>query len=97
VTAALELSIRSAESGLVVLAVVGEIDMSNADRFRAALSEAGSEGAGFTVDLTKVAYLDSAGITALLPYASRLSILATALLVPVLRLSGLDSVTTVVT
>jgi len=40
--------------------------------------------------------LDSAGLTALLRYASRVRIIATTMLAPVLSVSGLDSVTTVV-
>jgi anti-sigma B factor antagonist len=48
------------------------------------------------VDLTRVDYLDSAGLTALLPYASRVKIIAAAVLAPVLSVTGLDPVTTVV-
>jgi hypothetical protein len=43
-----------------------------------------------------VDYLDSAGLTALLPYAARIKIFAPAVLAPVLAVSGLDSITTVV-
>lgn len=71
----------------------GEIDMSNAAGFRDALSQA---GAGFVVDLTGVDRLDSAGLTALLPHAPRIRVIATAVLAPVLSVSGLDSITTVV-
>jgi anti-sigma B factor antagonist len=70
--------------------------MSNAAVFRDALSRAGADGAGFIVDLTGVDYLDSAGLTALLPYASRIKIIATVVLAPVLSITGLDPVTTVV-
>jgi anti-sigma B factor antagonist len=92
----LELSARRDAGGLTVLAAAGEIDMSNAAAFRDALSQAGAGGAGFIVDLTAVEYLDSAGLTALLPYASRIKIIATAVLAPVLSVTGLDPVTTVV-
>jgi anti-sigma B factor antagonist len=92
----LDLSTLHGEDGSTMLAAAGEIDMSNAASFRDALSQAGADGADFIVDLTRVVYLDSAGLTALLPYAPRIRIIATALLAPVLSVSGLDPVTTVV-
>ena len=95
-TTPLELSARRDASGVMVLTAAGEIDMSNAAGFRDALSQAGAGGAAFTVDLTAVDYLDSAGLTALLPYASHVKIIATAVLAPVLSVTGLDPVTTVV-
>ena len=98
-TAPLELSTRRDDDGTTVLAAVGEIDMSNAARFSAALGEAAAAApayAGFTVDLTAVSYLDSAGLTALLPHASRIRIIATGILAPVLAVTGLEPVTTVV-
>jgi anti-sigma B factor antagonist len=102
VTALLELSTRRGDDGFTVLTAAGEVDMSNAARFAAALADAaataaaGQAGADFTVDLTAVSYLDSAGLTALLPYASRITIVATGVLAPVLAVSGLEPVTTVV-
>lgn len=95
-TTPLDLSARRDAGGVTVLTVAGEIDMSNAARFRAALSQAGADNTAFTVDLTGVQYLDSAGLTALLPYASRVKIIVTAVLAPVLSVTGLDPVTTVV-
>ena len=92
----LKLSLQGDGNGAAVLSAVGEIDMSNASGFRDALSQASAKGAEFTVDLTGVDYLDSAGLTALLPYANRIKIIATALLAPVLSVTGLDAVTTVV-
>jgi anti-sigma B factor antagonist len=96
VTTPLELSARRDADGVTVLTAAGEIDMSNAAGFRDALSQAGADGAAFIVDLTRVDYLDSAGLTALLPYASRVKIIAAAVLAPVLSVTGLDPVTTVV-
>jgi anti-sigma B factor antagonist len=96
VTTPLKLSARRGDNGIAVLTAAGEIDMSNATDFREALGQAGADGAGFTVDLTAVDYLDSAGLTALLPYAPRVTIIATTVLAPVLSVSGLDPVTTVV-
>ena len=95
-TTPLELSARRDANGVIVLTAAGEIDMSNAAGFRDALSQAGADGAAFIVDLIRVDYLDSAGLTALLPYASRVKIIATAVLAPVLSVTGLDPVTTVV-
>ena len=95
-TTPLELSARRDADGVTVLAAAGEIDMSNAADFRDALGKAGTDDAGFIVDLTAVHYLDSAGLTALLPYAARIKIIATTMLAPVLSVSGLDSITTVV-
>jgi anti-anti-sigma factor len=96
VTTPLDLSARRNADGVTVLTAAGEIDMSNAARFRDALSQAGGDGAAFIVDLTGVDYLDSAGLTALLPYAPRVTILATPVLAPVLSVTGLDPVTTVI-
>lgn len=96
-TTPLELSSGHGDNESIVLTAAGEIDMSNVARFRDALSQAGADGTGLIVDLTKVDYLDSAGLTALLPYAPRIRIIATAVLAPVLAISGLDPVTTVVT
>ena len=95
-TTPLKLSTRQDGNGNTVLTVTGEIDMSNAAVFRDALSQAGTSPADFTVDLTGADYLDSAGLTALLPYAPRIKIIATTVLAPVLSVSGLDPVTTVV-
>jgi anti-sigma B factor antagonist len=97
VTTPLELSARRDSNGATVLTAAGEIDMSNAAGFRDALSQAGADDADFTVDLTGVDYLDSAGLTALLPYAHRVKIIATPVLAPVLSVTGLDPITTVVT
>jgi len=96
VTTPLELSVQRDAGGVMVLTAAGEIDMSNAAGFRDALDQAGADDAAFIVDLIRVDYLDSAGLTALLPYASRVKIIATAVLAPVLSVTGLDPVTTVV-
>ena len=106
----LEISTRPGADGIPVVTVAGEIDMSNAERFRDALSAAaggadgaagGSDGAAgdaargadgggsFVVDLTRVEYLDSAGVHALFGYASRIRLIAGPLLEPVLTVSGL--------
>jgi anti-anti-sigma factor len=96
VTTPLELSVELDADGTAVLRAVGEIDMSNAAVFSAALSEAGAGTADFVVDLSQVDYLDSAGLTTLLRHASRVKVIATALLAPVLAVSGLAKVTSVI-
>ncbi len=91
----LELSTRPGADGIPVVTAVGEIDMSNAGQFRDALSLAVPEGGQFVVDLTGVEYLDSAGINALFAHASRIRLIASPLLAPVLTISGLSSITSV--
>jgi anti-sigma B factor antagonist len=89
----LELSTGCGADGTPVVTAVGEIDMSNADRFRDALGEVAPDGGRFVVDLTGVEYLDSAGINALFAYASRIRLIAGPLLAPVLTISGLADIT----
>jgi anti-anti-sigma factor len=78
--------------------VAGEIDMSNADRFRDALglaAAAAADGGSFVVDLTGVEYLDSAGVHVLFAHAARIRLIAGPLLEPVLAISGLSDITSV--
>ena len=79
------------------MTAAGEIDMSNADRFRDALglAAAAADGGLFVVDLTGVEYLDSAGVHALFAHASRIRLIAGPLLEPVLTVSGLSDITSV--
>jgi anti-sigma B factor antagonist len=91
----LELSTRRGPDGTPVVTVVGEIDMSNADKFRAALDQAAAQGSRLVVDLTGVEYLDSAGVHALFAYTPGLQLIASPLLAPVLTISGLSDVTSV--
>jgi anti-sigma B factor antagonist len=88
----LELSTQAGADGIPVVTVAGEIDMSNADRFRDALglAAAAADGGSFVVDLTGVEYLDSAGVHALFAHASRIRLIAGPLLEPVLTISGLS-------
>ena len=105
----LEISTQPGADGIPVVTVAGEIDMSNAERFRDALGLAaaaaaaadadaaadGADGGGgsFVVDLTGVEYLDSAGVHALFGYAPRIRLIAGPLLEPVLTVSGLSGIT----
>ncbi|MBW5420378.1 STAS domain-containing protein [Streptomyces sp. BG9H] len=78
--------------GSALLTAVGEIDMTNAE----ALCEALDATHGPVVlDLTGVEYLDSAGLNVLFARADRVELVATALLAPVLSISGLADLTTV--
>ncbi|WP_250031178.1 STAS domain-containing protein [Paractinoplanes maris] len=83
--------------GAVVLTATGEIDMSNAAAFATALTSADgeSDGAPFVVDLTRVEYIDSAGLAVLFPHVDRLRLRSNRLLAPVLTIAGLDDITTV--
>lgn len=96
-TTALSFTTGRRPDGAVVLAATGEIDMSNADTFSAALTEARGEvtDGHLVVDLTRVEYLDSAGLAVLFPHVDHLRLLASPLLAPVLTIVGLDDVTTV--
>ncbi|WP_433305653.1 STAS domain-containing protein [Actinoplanes sp. CA-030573] len=93
---ALTLATDRRKDGTVVLAAVGEIDMSNAETFADALAEARTASDGvFVVDLTQVEYIDSAGLAALFPHLEHLRLIATPLLGPVLTIAGMDDLTTI--
>lgn len=93
-TTALTLVASAGDDGDRILTVTGEIDMSNAGEFSAALERELATGAALTVDLTGVTYLDSAGIAALFDRAAEhdLRLTAPRLLDRVLRVSGLTQV-----
>ncbi|MDP9794030.1 anti-anti-sigma factor [Catenuloplanes nepalensis] len=83
--------------GALVLAVAGEIDMSNAAAFATALASAHDEAGtdSFVIDLTHVEYLDSAGLAVLFQHVDHATLVAAPLLAPVLAIAGLDDVTTI--
>ncbi|WP_329045469.1 STAS domain-containing protein [Amycolatopsis sp. NBC_01488] len=97
-TTALTLVASAGDEGDRILTVTGEIDMSNAAGFGAALDRELADGAALTVDLTGVTYLDSAGVAALFDRATTHDVRLTAprLLDRVLRVSGLAQVAKVV-
>lgn len=97
-TTALTLAGGPGDDGDRVLSVTGEIDMSNAAEFGAALDRELAADAAVTVDLTKVTYLDSAGISVLFDRIGDhdLRLVAPRLLDRVLRVSGLTQVAKVV-
>jgi anti-anti-sigma factor len=62
----------SSEDGIPVLAVIGELDMSNATVLKTAIASAGAERGGRLVfDLSGLRFIDSAGIAVLLEAAER--------------------------
>jgi anti-sigma B factor antagonist len=62
----------SSEGGVPVLAVVGELDMSNAAALKTAIASSGGEQSGRLVfDLSGLRFIDSAGIAVLLEAAER--------------------------
>jgi anti-anti-sigma factor len=95
-TTPLTLTATTGDAGNPVLAVTGEIDMSNSADLADALDAVLRHGVRpVLVDLSGVEYLDSAGLTVLLTRASDIEILATPLLAPVLTICGLTDVTSV--
>ena len=92
-TTPLTLSLDRRPDGQSVLTAVGEIDMSNSGQLRDALAQAGD--GPLLIDLTAVEYLDSAGLTVLFAHAGHLELVATPLLLPVLKISGLSKITEV--
>jgi anti-anti-sigma factor len=85
--------------GKLVLAATGEIDLSNIDAFKQALTgsttEAASSGARLIVDLTAVDYLDSAAINALYDLADHIHLIANPVLMRSLTVSGLAELVTI--
>ena len=94
-TTHLSLSTHLRPDGTPVLAASGEIDMSNASAFGAALDQATAGGARLVVDLTAVEYLDSAGLAALFAHVPNLHVIVAPLLSTVITVSGLDELVTV--
>ncbi|MEE4540447.1 STAS domain-containing protein [Streptomyces sp. V4-01] len=96
-TTALTLTADRRPDGAVILSAVGEVDMTNSADLAAATDEALGDVSGrpLIVDLSRVEYLDSAGLSVLLVRAERIEIVASALLGPVLTVCGLTELTTV--
>ena len=81
--------------GRLVVHAVGEVDASNVADLAKALQDGLNGNGMLTVDLSAVEYLDSAGINALVPHAESLHIIANPILMRVLRISGLEDLTTI--
>ena len=79
----------------------GDIDLANAARFQAALTEAAATSSEITADMTAVTYCDSAAINALFTAArhNRLTLIVpeTGPITTMLKVAGLDQITTVLT
>jgi anti-sigma B factor antagonist len=79
----------------------GDIDLACAAQFQAALTEAAASSGEITADLTAVTYCDSAAIHALFTAAThdRLTLIVPGAgpITTMLKISGLDKITTVVT
>jgi anti-sigma B factor antagonist len=94
-TTALTFRTDKQPDGRSVLAVAGEIDMSNARTFGSALASALPADGRLVVDLSAVQYLDTAGLAVLFPHARQIEIVVPSLLAPVVAISGLADITTV--
>ncbi len=57
--------------GTCIVTIRGEIDLSNAGEFAAALRDAADAAKGLVVDLSEVSYIDSSGIAALFDLAEK--------------------------
>jgi anti-sigma B factor antagonist len=88
-------------SGVPVVAVPEEIDITNADELRAALSEAASHGPGrLVVDMTRTQFCDTAGLHALVAAHKRtrsgggqlLLVMPGAGVLRIFEITGLDQV-----
>ncbi|AMO60635.1 anti-sigma-factor antagonist [Mycolicibacterium phlei] len=98
-TTPLQLRTERADDGSLLLAAVGELDLSNIAEFTAAVAEmvADQPDSPMTVDLSAVEYLDSGAINVLFGHVGRIRrIVVNPILMPVLRVSGLTAVAAVV-
>lgn len=86
------------DTGELTVIASGEVDMSNVDTFQQTLTAAAesTEGA-LTVNLSRVEYVDSAGINLLFRLADRIScVIAHPLLMTTFTVSGLTELVSVV-
>ena len=72
VAGALDIEVRD-ERGVVIAAIAGEIDISNVGQLRERLYELADNGGTLIVDLNQVAFIDSAGLGALVGTARRVA------------------------
>ena len=96
----LTLDTARSSGGQLVLTAAGEIDLSNVEPFTDALEKAVAEadrsGSGtLVVDLSAVAYLDSAGVNVLFPHAEHIRVIAHPFLVRLLEISGFSALASV--
>jgi anti-anti-sigma factor len=96
----LALNTSRGKDGKLLLIAAGEIDLSNIDAFKQALTtaitEAASSSETLTVDLAAVEYVDSAAINVLFARAENIhKLVAHPLLMNILTISGLTELVTV--
>jgi anti-anti-sigma factor len=86
----LDLSTGRDTDGAPILRAVGELDLSNVDRFAAAVAEARSSASAdrVVVDLSEVEYLDSGAINVLFDNVDAIEVIVHRNLVAVLKISG---------
>jgi anti-anti-sigma factor len=98
-TTSLTLDTVRSTDGRLVLTATGEIDLSNVEPFRQALTvaaaDADSSGDAMVIDLSGVEYLDSAAVSVLFPYAERIRVIAHPHLVRIFDISGFSELATV--
>ncbi|MGE2737627.1 STAS domain-containing protein [Mycolicibacterium vaccae] len=78
-------------TGALTVVAAGEVDLSNIDTFQSTLTAAADGAAGLlTVDLSRVEYVDSAGINLLFTLSDRIGkVIANPLLMTTFAVSGL--------
>jgi anti-anti-sigma factor len=97
-TTPLTLDTNRSEGGMTVLLAEGEIDQSNIDTFKEALTaaaETASSGELINVDLSAVEYLDSAAINVLFANADHIQLVVNPLVKRILHVSGVTEVANV--
>ena len=94
----LTLDTKRSKDGQLLLVAAGEIDLSNIDTFKQALTTAITESTSsemLTVDLAAVEYVDSAAINVLCAHADSIhTLIAHPLLINILTISGLTELIT---
>ncbi|MDT5064186.1 MAG: hypothetical protein QOK02_341 [Mycobacterium sp.] len=97
-TTPLNLDTTRSKEGTIVLHADGEIDQSNIDTFKQALTaaaETASSGELITVDLSAVEYLDSAAINVLFANSDHIRLVVHPLVMRILNVSGVTEVASV--
>jgi len=95
------LSLELLEGSPSVLRVRGELDMANAEEFRAALTDAMSADSALVVDLADVTFVDAFGLRAILQAAERrnglgpLTLVNASQIAWLLELVGLDGIASI--
>lgn len=95
----LEMRIEPGPDGRDEVVISGEIDLATAERFRDLLRQAAEGRSPLVVNLTEVAYLDSAGVAVLFSEARRVALEIVVgpgcLVAPVIEVARLADVATV--